>query len=118
MNRFLLLGALAVVAFAGTFGFVKFNERGAAPPGMVWIPGGEFTMGSDNPKMRDAQPLHRIRVDGFWMDQTAVTNEQFQQFVETTGYVTVAERTPQAKDFPGAPAENLVAGAVVFAPPK
>jgi formylglycine-generating enzyme required for sulfatase activity len=118
MNRFLLLGALALVAFAGTFGFVKFNERGAAPPGMVWIPGGEFTMGSDNPKMRDAQPLHRIRVDGFWMDQTAVTNEQFRQFVETTGYVTVAERTPQAKDFPGAPAENLVAGAVVFAPPK
>ncbi|HEV3447639.1 MAG TPA: formylglycine-generating enzyme family protein [Gemmataceae bacterium] len=118
MNRFLLLGALALVAFAGTFGFVKFNERGAAPPGMVWIPGGEFTMGSDNPKMRDAQPPHRIRVDGFWMDQTAVTNEQFRQFVETTGYVTVAERTPQAKDFPGAPAENLVAGAVVFAPPK
>jgi len=118
MNRFLLLSALALAAFAGTFGFVKFNERGTTPPGMVWIPGGEFTMGSENPKMRDAQPLHRILVDGFWMDQTAVTNEQFQQFVETTGYVTVAERTPQAMDFPGAPPENLVAGAVVFAPPK
>jgi formylglycine-generating enzyme required for sulfatase activity len=118
MNRFLLLGALALAAFAGTFGLVKFSERVTAPPGMVWIPGGEFTMGSDNPKMRDAQPLHRILVDGFWMDQTSVTNEQFQQFVETTGYVTVAERTPQAKDFPGAPPENLVAGSVVFAPPK
>jgi sulfatase modifying factor 1 len=118
MKRFLLLSVLALAAFAGTFGFVKFSERVSAPPGMVWIPGGEFTMGSENPKMRDAQPLHRTLVDGFWMDQTAVTNEQFQQFVDATGYVTVAERTPQAKDFPGAPPENLVAGSVVFAPPK
>jgi formylglycine-generating enzyme len=52
------------------------------------------------------------------MDATEVTNEQFSKFIEATNYVTVAERTPRAEDFPGAPPENLVAGAVVFAPPS
>src|SRR5262249_39052120 len=56
-------------------------------------------------------------VDGFWMDKTDVTNEQFAKFVKATGYVTVAERKPRAEDFPGAPPENLVAGSIVFAPP-
>src|SRR5437764_1335958 len=90
----------------------------ADPPGMVWVPGGTFTRGSTNPRMRDARPTHRVAVDGFWMDRTAVTNEQFARFVKATGYVTVAERTPEAKDFPGAPPENLVAGSVVFTPPR
>ena len=88
------------------------------PPGMVRIPGRTFWRGSDNPKMHDAQPIHQVTVDGFWMDEAAVTNEQFGRFVEATGYVTVAERTPQARDFPGAPPENLVAGSVVFSPPR
>jgi formylglycine-generating enzyme len=91
-----------------------------APPtdttGMVWIPGGTYLRGSDNPKMPDARPKHQVEVDGFWMDKTAVTNEQFARFVDATGYVTIAERTPEAKDFPGAPPENLVAGSVVFTP--
>ena len=52
------------------------------------------------------------------MDETEVTNEQFGEFVKATGYVTVAEQVPRAEDFPGAPAENLVAGAVVFSPPE
>ena len=99
---------------------------GPAPDGMVWIPGGEFSMGSDEsgdsfcatPGLtRDAQPIHRVYVDGFWMDATEVTNDAFAKFVQATGYVTVAERTPRAEDFPGAPKENLVAGAVVFTPP-
>jgi formylglycine-generating enzyme required for sulfatase activity len=68
--------------------------------------------------MPDARPMHRTLVDGFWMDRTAVTNEQFARFVKATGYVTIAERAPQAKDFPGAPPENLVAGSVVFTPTK
>jgi formylglycine-generating enzyme required for sulfatase activity len=66
---------------------------------------------------RDATPVHRVHVDGFWMDATEVTNEQFRRFVDETGYVTVAERTPSAEEFPTAPAENLVAGSVVFTPP-
>jgi len=96
-----------------------------APKGMVWIPGGEFSMGSEAAGeslcavpgvTRDAQPIHRVYVDGFWMDTTEVTNEQFEQFVKATGYITIAEQTPKAEDFPGAPPENLVAGSTVFTP--
>ena len=88
---------------------------GRAPDGMAWIPGGEFWMGAD--EFPDAQPWHRVYVDGFWMDKSEVTNEQFEKFAKATGYVTIAERTPRAEDFPGAPPENLVAGSVVFSPP-
>lgn len=86
-----------------------------APPGMAWIPGGDFWMGSDD--FADAQPWHRVHVDGFWMDATEVTNEQFEQFVRATGYVTLAERKPTREQFPGVPEENLVAGSAVFTPP-
>ena len=48
----------------------------------------------------DSRPIHRVVVDGFWMDSTEVTNEQFALFVKATGYVTVAEQTPRAEDFP------------------
>jgi len=98
---------------------------GPAPEGMVWIPGGEFSMGSEDPRARscggpdampDARPVHRVRVDGFWMDRTEVTNAQFASFVEATGYVTIAERTPTQEEYPTAPPENLVAGSVVFTP--
>jgi formylglycine-generating enzyme len=64
----------------------------------------------------DAVPIHRVYVDGFWMDETEVTNAQFRQFVEETGYITVAEIKPTEEEFPGAPPENLVAGSTVFAP--
>ena len=96
------------------------------PEGMVWIPGGEFSMGAyDVPDLgevgmkatHDARPIHRVYVDGFWMDKTDVTNTQFERFVRNTGYLTVAERKPRAEDFPGAPPENLVAGSVMFFPP-
>src|SRR5450755_55342 len=96
-----------------------------APEGMAWIPGGEFSMGAqDAPDMNDAamhatadsRPIHRVYVDGFWMDKSDVTNEEFEKFVKATRYVTIAERTPRAEDFPGAPPENLVAGSVVFTP--
>ena len=97
-----------------------------APKGMVWIPGGEFSMGANDPPdmdevgmkaTKDARPIHRVYVDGFFMDKTDVTNAEFAKFVKETGYVTVAERKPRAEDFPGAPPENLVAGSVVFTPP-
>ena len=64
----------------------------------------------------DSWPVHRVFVDGFWMDATEVTNEQF-ALREGTGYVTFAERTPRAEDFPGAPPDSLVPGSVVFMPP-
>jgi formylglycine-generating enzyme required for sulfatase activity len=96
------------------------------PQGMVWIPGGEFSMGANDPPdmdevgmkaTEDARPIHRVYVDGFFMDKTDVTNAQFAEFVKATGYVTIAERKPRAEDYPGAPPENLVAGSVVFSPP-
>jgi formylglycine-generating enzyme required for sulfatase activity len=66
--------------------------------------------------MDDARPVHRVYIDGFWMDKTDVTNEQYAKFVAATHYVTVAEQTPTAAEFPGAPPENLVAGSTVFTP--
>ena len=74
-------------------------------------------MGSDDPQFPDARPWHRVWVDGFHMDKTLVTNAEYAAFVHATGYVTVAEQIPNAKDYPGAPAEKLVAGSIVFAPP-
>ncbi|HSH93408.1 MAG TPA: formylglycine-generating enzyme family protein, partial [Roseimicrobium sp.] len=84
--------------------------------GMVWIPGGVFLMGSEKGQA-DEKPVHEVEVDGFWIDRTEVTNEEFLKFVKATGYVTVAERKPDAKDFPGVPPENLIAGSIVFNPP-
>ena len=98
-----------------------------APEGMAWIAGGEFQMGAvvsgrgsrEMPMPSDdAEPVHRVRVDPFWMDKTLVTNEQFAKFIDATGYVTTAERAPTREEFPTAPPENLVAGSVVFAPPE
>ena len=83
----------------------------------VWIAGGEFSMGSDDPQFPDARPWHRVWVDGFHMDKTLVTNAEYAAFVHATGYVTVAEQVPNAKDYPGASAEKLIAGSIVFAPP-
>ncbi|MFO7725554.1 MAG: formylglycine-generating enzyme family protein [Oceanipulchritudo sp.] len=98
-----------------------------APEGMVWIPGGEFSMGLADPRalpqggreaMPDARPIHRVAVDGFWMGKTPVTNAQFAEFVRATGYVTVAERPLDPADFPGAPEHLLVPGALVFSDPE
>ena len=91
----------------------------------MWVPGGEFSMGTSDPgnvgrlqmeALLDGQPIHRVYVDGFWMDTTEVTNEKFAAFVRATGYVTVAERTPIPAEFPSIPPESLVAGSVVFTP--
>ncbi len=64
----------------------------------------------------DALPIHRVYVDGFWMDETDVTNAEFEKFVQATGYITIAERTPTKEEFPMAPPESLVAGSIVFTP--
>ena len=111
----------ALLIFASTFVLAAgANETekapGKAPPGMVWIPGGEFAMGAvtnghgsgEMPMpSNDAEPIHRVRVDGFWMDKTTVTNEEFEKFVKATGYVTIAERTPTKKNSPPRPRRIL-----------
>ena len=95
------------------------KEAQEAPPrGMQWIPGGTFLMGSDAHYPEEA-PAHRVSVDtGFWIDQHAVTNQEFARFVTATRYVTLAERVPDRADYPGAREELLVAASVVFQQPK
>jgi len=92
---------------------------------MVWIPAGEFTMGGVGPEARpDEFPVHRVRVDGFWMDETEVTNKAFRAFVDATRYVTTAEKRPDWEEIkrelpPGTPKPDdsmLVPGAMVFTP--
>ncbi|MFF1876919.1 formylglycine-generating enzyme family protein [Leifsonia sp. NPDC058230] len=84
--------------------------------GMVWLPGGTFTMGSDSHYPEEA-PAHTVAVGPFWIDPLAVTNEQFGAFVTATGYVTVAERRPDPADYPGASEEMLVPASTVFVQP-
>jgi len=114
-------GAIPSIQTAGQTAWIpKINDPKPiepAPAGMAWIPGGQFWMGAEDDHMTDARPWHRVYVDGYWMDKTEVTNDQFSRFVKATGYVTVAERTPRAEDYPGALPGKLVAGSVVFSPP-
>jgi len=84
-----------------------------APPGMVHVPAGAFLMGSDH-HYAEERPQHPARVDGFWMDETAVTNAAFAAFVDATGYVTVAERPLEPGMYPGADPALLVPGGLVF----
>jgi formylglycine-generating enzyme len=92
---------------------------------MIWIPGGTFAMGDDGPlAVAHEQPVHRVRVSGFYMGVTAVTNAEFAAFVEATDYVTMAERVPVLAEIlrglpPGTaapPPEALVPGSLVFTP--
>jgi formylglycine-generating enzyme required for sulfatase activity len=83
---------------------------------MVWIPGGTFQMGSDD-FYPEERPVHRVAVHGFWMDEHPVTNGEFRRFVEATGYLTVAERPPDPKDYPGVDPAFLVPGSLVFRRP-
>lgn len=94
--------------------------------GMVFISGGTFMMGAaQQSNTHDAQPLHEVSVDPFWMDETEVTNEQFAEFVIATGYITIAERPIVWEELklmlpPGTPRpaeEDLQPGSLVFAPP-
>jgi formylglycine-generating enzyme len=84
--------------------------------GMAFIAGGTFSMGSDA-HYPEERPAHRVTVDGFWIDRTPVTNAMFRAFVEATGFVTMAEITPNAADYPGADPKLLTPGSLVFARP-
>jgi formylglycine-generating enzyme len=84
---------------------------------MVWIEGGKFRMGSNDHYPEEA-PVHRVSVDGFWIDRTPVTNRQFKEFIKATGHVTTAQIVPDPKDYPGALQHMLYAGSLVFTPPR
>jgi formylglycine-generating enzyme required for sulfatase activity len=123
-RRWTWLAGLGVLLGVAAFGF--YALRGSDPTeGMVWIPGGWFTMGSDEAmgidRVPNSTPVHRVWVDGFWMDATEVTNAQFRAFVRATGYKTVAERPPDAELLANAqPKYRHIKGpfSLVFSPPK
>src|SRR6266850_1263163 len=136
-RRWIALIAVGVAACAAVgataYGLLSTRTKAApqvvegdgvkGPKGMLWVPGGEFLMGSDH-KLAQAneRPAHRVKVAGFWMDRHHVTNAEFRSFVQATGYITTAERKPDWETIkvqvpPGTPkpAEStLVAGAMVF----
>lgn len=126
MMRLLMFGALAASAFAISFAAVKFTQHSAAATGMIWIRGGEFTMGTDDASsMTNERPAHRVKVEGFWMDQHDVTNTEFRKFVNATGYITTAEKPVDWEELkkqlppgtPKPPDEKLRPGSLVFTPP-
>jgi len=101
------------------------NSNIKNPEGMVWIPGGTFSMGGDNDQARqDEFPKHEVKLNGFFMDVTEVTNAQFAKFVAATGYVTTAEKDINWEDLkkqlpsdtPKPEPETLKAASLVFVP--
>jgi sulfatase modifying factor 1 len=82
---------------------------------MTWIPAGEFLMGSDQ-FYPEESPVHRVALDGFWIDEHPVTVAEFRRFVKATGHVTGAEVAPDPADYPDADPALLVPGSLVFAP--
>ena len=116
--RLKITGVIALVFVSTLLFWALLSPR--PPEGMAWIPPGEFFMGddSDREKYADALPVHKVRLNGFFIDKTEVTNAQYEKFVEATGYKTVAERPLDPKEFPDVPPEKLIPGAGVFSPPE
>jgi sulfatase modifying factor 1 len=127
------VGIIVVAVAALALGLAIGAGRWLRPPpvastaGMRWIPAGEFTMGTDDSHgMVNERPAHRVRVDDFWIDDHPVTNDEFRRFVDATGFVTTAERTPDWEEIrkqlpPATPkpdASVLVPGSAVFVPPS
>jgi formylglycine-generating enzyme required for sulfatase activity len=100
---------------------VKISRDGNSKPGsfagMAWIADGTFQMGSSD-FYPEERPVHHVSLDGFWIDKHPVTNLDFQRFVEKTGYVTIAERSPNPADYPGIDPSVLVPGSLVFHRPQ
>ncbi len=116
MKLFAFLAVLAVSTAAWA----------ASPPGMVWIPSGQFTMGTDDARsMPNERPSHLVKLDGFWIDEHDVTNSEFEKFVEATGYLTTAEKPINWEEMkkevppgtPKPPDDMLRPGSLVFTPP-
>ena len=116
----------------------RYNEKGSEEyKGMVWIPGGTFLMGGkvaefmkDWPyyarSRNDERPVHKVKLSGFWMSETPVTNRQFKEFVNATNYITTAEKTPTLEEImpllpPGSkpPSEEaLIPASLLFKAPN
>src|SRR3990167_2984504 len=124
LMRSLVLILMLILSFAlSLFLSAYLLKKQTTHTDMVWIPGGEFLMGSNSQLAhRNEKPAHTVAVHGFWMDKTDVTNAQFAAFVKSTGYVTTAEQKPDwntlkvqlLPGIPKPPDNKLVPGAMVF----
>lgn len=127
-NKNFLIFFGCILGFIGLFYAAKSHLfRPNIPNNMRWIPGGTFQMGTNDPNsMMNERPAHLVSVDGFWMDESPITNEEFAAFVQETGYVTTAEKAPTWEELkkqlpPGTPQPDpslLVPGSLVFVPPS
>ncbi len=104
----------------------RFASQEPSSPGMIWISGGEFLMGTNDTDANPSEkPAHKVKVDGFWIEITEVTNREFNEFVKATAYITTAEQKLDWNELkkqlpPGTPkpADNiLVPASLVFTPP-
>src|SRR5208337_944187 len=123
LRAILLAIGLALMSFQSA---ARGDSKPANPANMKWIAGGEFTMGTDDPQsVANERPSHRVKVDGFWIDEHDVTNAEFRRFVEATGYLTTAEKAVDWNELkkelpPGTPKPDdsmLAPGSMVFTPP-
>ena len=80
---------------------------------MISLPGGTFTMGS-TAFYPEEQPLRKVRLNPFSIDQSPVTNREFARFVAATGHRTFAELAPDPKDYPGLDPAMAAPGSLVF----
>jgi len=115
----LLLAVILLASGDQDGSYDPLSDADEAAPDMVAVPGGTFVMGNDagtREEDRDAKPAHEVTVRGFRMDKTEVTNGQFAAFVKATGYITVAEQSPDPKKYPNADPRLLVPGSAVFVP--
>ncbi len=122
--RLALVGVSCILCGCG--GQAGASSSSKPPPGMVRVPGGAFTMGSNDPDAWPGEgPARAAHVEAFWLDRHEVTNAQFRAFVEATGHVTTAEQVPRLDELlaqlppetPPPPPEALVPGSIVFVPP-
>jgi formylglycine-generating enzyme required for sulfatase activity len=112
---------------AGINNPAEIKTAGSSTEGMKWIPAGEFLLGATDEDGRpDESPRHIVKITGFWMDETEVTNAQFSKFVDATGYITTAEKAVNWEDIkkqlPAGtpkPADSLLAASsLVFSSPS
>lgn len=124
-KSYIFITTIFLVLFTLSFFIIKTTHlfHSNQPKDMVWIPGGEFLMGSNSSLAKpNEKPAHKVKVNGFWMDKTDVTNAQFAAFVKATGYITTAERKPDwdtikvqvPANTPKPSEDKLVPGAMVF----
>ncbi|PWU16099.1 MAG: formylglycine-generating enzyme family protein [Chlamydiae bacterium] len=123
MQQSLFFIFLSIFQIQSAFGNGFVYDKTDSSPKMIWIPSGHFYMGSDHTDAKpDEKPQHLVQLDGFWIDETPVTNKQFKTFVDATGYITTAEKAPILEEImkqvpPGTPLPDtnvLIPSSLIF----